>query len=373
MTSPSEPPAPPAHPASTPAGTSADDRPVCVLGLGLIGGSVLRAAAASGRAAWGCNRSPEAVRAATADGYDATDDTSAALRRAAEAGALIVIAVPLPAVDDAAALIAEHAPLCPITDVVSVKEPVTAVLSAHGIAERYVGGHPMTGTAESGWAAGSAGMFDSAVWVVAVDDGADPDVWSDVSQLALDCGSVVVPAESGEHDGAVARVSHLPHMLAEALASAGADSQLSLSLAAGSFRDGTRVAATDPPLVRAMCEGNADAVVTALDETLGALTSARHALAAGEGIEAFVGRGHIARREYESVGRSPITGLAPGDPGWVEQMRDAGRAGGVWRGELEAFGEPDSGERNTRTEDRTGAGETGEGDRGDEERPDEPA
>ena len=83
-----------------------------------------------------------------------------------------------------------------------------------------------------------------------------------------------------------------------------------------------------------MCEGNAESLTGALDEVLTHLTRARDALAGGEAIDAFVGRGHIARREYESTGRSPITGLAPGDPGWVEQMRDAGRAGGVWEGEL---------------------------------------
>lgn len=306
---------------------------MCVLGLGLIGGSLLRAITAAGRRAWGYNRSADAVRAAADDGYDVTDDLAAALRRAAESDALIVIAVPLPALGDVAAAIAEHAPHCPITDVVSVKKPVAETLARHGVAARYVGGHPMTGTAESGWTAGRGDLFDDAVWVVAVDDDADPEVWAQVARLALDCDSVVVPAESGEHDAAVARVSHLPHMLAEALAAAGADSQLALSLAAGSFRDGTRVAGTDPTLVRAMCEGNAPALVTALDETIEQLSRARDALACGDDIDGFVTRGHIARREYDHARSSRIFDLQPGMPGWIEQLRDAGRAGGVWRGE----------------------------------------
>ncbi len=61
-----------------------------------------------------------------------------------------------------------------------------------------------------------------AVWVVSADDGVDPQVWSQVVRLALDCGSFVVPAESVEHDAAAARISHLPHVLAEALALSGA-------------------------------------------------------------------------------------------------------------------------------------------------------
>nr|WP_307810634.1 prephenate dehydrogenase [Tomitella cavernea] len=303
---------------------------VCVLGLGLIGGSLLRAAAAADRTVWGWNRSAEAVREAAEAGYDVSGDLPAVLRRAAAAQALIVIAVPLPAVDGIAAAIALHAPHCPITDVVSVKQPVADALATHGLDAHYVGGHPMAGTAQSGWAAGDGALFDGAVWVVAADDGADPDVWTRVAVLAEDCGSVVVPAGSAEHDAAVARISHLPHVLAEALAVAGAGDQLALSLAAGSFRDGTRVAATDPLLVRAMCEGNADALVAALDETLALLTTARDALAAGDGIADLAGRGHVARREYEHTRRSRIDGLQPGVPGWIEQLRDAGRAGGVW-------------------------------------------
>ena len=99
--------------------------------------------------------------------------------------------------------------------------------------------------------------------------------------LALDCGSVVVPARSDEHDAAAATISHLPHLLAEALAVTAADVPLAFALAAGSFRDGTRVAATAPDLVRAMCEANADpAAAGAGAHAIALLTRARDALAA---------------------------------------------------------------------------------------------
>ena len=309
-----------------------DRPPVCVLGLGLIGGSLLRALSAAGRTAWGYNRSPETVRDAVAGGFDATADLAAALRRAAEHGALIVIAVPTPVVGQVAAAIAEHAPDCAITDVVSVKGPVREAVAAHGLLDRFVGGHPMAGTAESGWAAGDGELFRDAVWVVTVDGHEDADVWMQVATMALDVGAVVVPAESAEHDAAVARISHLPHMLAEALATVGADSQLALSLAAGSFRDGTRVAATAPELVRAMCEGNAGALLGVLDEALELLTAARASLAAGHGLAELTDTGHSARLNYEQARRSEIRDLEPGIPGWRGQLRDSGRAGGVWVG-----------------------------------------
>ncbi|NUS42585.1 MAG: prephenate dehydrogenase/arogenate dehydrogenase family protein, partial [Mycobacteriaceae bacterium] len=140
-----------------------------------------------------------------------------------------------------------------------------------------------------------------------------------------------VPAESAEHDRAVARISHLPHLLAEALALAGAaGGDLALGLAAGSFRDGTRVAGTSPGLVRAMCEANGPALLAALDETLATLATARDALAAGSTAD-LVAAGHAAHDRYRTRARPDITGVTPGAPGWLAALRDGGRRGGVLR------------------------------------------
>ncbi len=282
--------------------------------------------------AWGYNRSGDAIAGAADAGYDTGTDLTAALGRAAETGALIVVAVPMPVVDSILAAIAEHAPNNPVTDVVSVKTEVASAVSRHGLAARYVGGHPMAGTNESGWSAADPDLFRDAVWVVGVDDDADPDVWREVASLALDCGSVVIPVESGEHDRAVARISHLPHLLAETLALVGASgSSLALGLAAGSFRDGTRVASSSPELVRAMCEGNAEALTAALDDALTLLTRARTELATEGSTSTLVNAGHKARVLYESHERFEITGVEPGDDGWRESYRAAGRKGGVVR------------------------------------------
>lgn len=292
---------------------------------------MLRAAVRAGRTAWGYNRSADAIAGAADAGYDTGTDLTAALTRAAESGALIVIAVPMPAVDSILDAIAEHAPTNPITDVVSVKVEVADAVARHGLTARYVGGHPMAGTNRSGWSAADPDLFRDAVWVVTVDDGADPDVWREVASLALDCGSVVVPTVSDEHDRAVARISHLPHLLAEALASVGAVSPLAMGLAAGSFRDGTRVASSSPELVRAMCEGNADALTDALDDALALLTRAREELVTQRSTKTFVTAGHAARTRYEQHERFDIVDVQPGEPGWLEALRSAGRLGGVVR------------------------------------------
>ena len=228
----------------------------------------MRATAKAGREVFGYNRSVEGAQGASADGFDASTELSQTLTRAADTGALIVLAVPMPAVSSMLAHVSELAPNCPLTDVTSVKSAVLDEVAAAGLLQRFVGGHPMTGTAESGWTAGHAGLFTMAPWVVSVDNHVDPLVWSMMTTLALDCGAVVVPAKSDEHDAAAAAISHLPHLFAEALAITAAEVPLAFALAAGSFRDGTRVAASAPDLVRAMCEGNSEQLLPALDRTI---------------------------------------------------------------------------------------------------------
>ncbi|AEF38036.1 MULTISPECIES: prephenate dehydrogenase [Mycolicibacter] len=307
---------------------------MCVLGLGLIGGSVLRAAAAAGREAFGYNRSADGMNAAIADGFDATTELETALTRAAESGALIVLAVPVPALPALLDHIRRLAPDCPLTDVTSVKASVLDAVTAAGLADRFVGGHPMAGTAHSGWPAGHAGLFEGAPWVISVDDHVDPAVFSTVLDLILDCGSIAVPARSEEHDAAAAAISHLPHLLAEALAVTAADVPLAFALAAGSFRDGTRVAGTAPELVRAMCEANWLHLLPALDRVIELLGDARDSLSAADSVAELVNHGHAARTRYDNFPRHEIVTVVVGANDWRRELAAAGRAGGMIRSAL---------------------------------------
>ena len=133
-------------------------RAVCVLGLGLIGGSVLRAATAAGRPAWGATASTADAEAAGADGFTVEATLDDALRRAGEQDALVVIAVPLPAVADVLRSVAATAPSCRLTDVVSVKQPVTSAVRELAPSARYVGGHPMAGAPSGGARAARADL-----------------------------------------------------------------------------------------------------------------------------------------------------------------------------------------------------------------------
>jgi prephenate dehydrogenase len=307
------------------------ERAVCVVGTGLIGGSLIRAAEKAGRSVWGASASEPTAAQARADGFDVTVDTDAALRRAAEADALVVLAVPLPALAAVLRRVDAVAPTCRLTDAVSVKVAAADAVARYAHRARYVGGHPMAGTAESGWTAGDAHLFAGAPWVVASDDGVDLAVWRDVAELAWACGARVVPAGVDEHDLAVARVSHLPHLLAEVLAAVGAGDpgdDLPLALSASSFADGTRVAATRPELVLAMCEGNRRALLAAVDDALGRLGVMRGSLASTGGLAATVKAGHAARMRWAST-REPLEHRVDLATTSMAELRELGRRGEV--------------------------------------------
>jgi prephenate dehydrogenase len=149
-----------------------------------------------------------------------------------------------------------------------------------------------------------------------------------VAEVALAVGAEVVPVTAVEHDDAVAAISHVPHLLAAALAAAAATSPLALALAAGSFRDGTRVIGSDPAFVTAMVEGNAVPTAEALarvqaqlDRPWPELIAAGHAVATRRPAMRTV-RVPLERAALLAVGRAggAITRrLAAFVEGWVPE------------------------------------------------------
>jgi prephenate dehydrogenase len=284
--------------------------PVGVVGLGQIGGSLAAALAAGGRPVAGWDVDPAAREAAAARGVQITRELSG----------VVVLAVPLPALATALDGLTVDADAT-VTDVGSVKVPVLEVLG-DAFGARFVGGHPMAGTERSGHEATDPGLFAGARWAVCIDPGTDLHRWLRVAEVALAVGADVVPVNSVEHDDAVAAVSHVPHLLAAALAAAaGQAGPLALALAAGSFRDGTRVAGSDPAFVTAMVEGNAG-------PTAAALARVQQQLA--RPWPELVADGHAVRAR--TTGRRPVR--VPLDR---TALLALGRHGGAVTGRLAAF------------------------------------
>jgi prephenate dehydrogenase len=247
--------------------------------------------------------------------------------------ALVVLATPLAALEGVLAEVAQSAPTCRLTDVVSVKKQVARVVSQCSPASRYVGSHPIVTAAGFGWNAGSLQLFNGVVWVVETDDEVDLSVWADVAALAFSCGAVVVPATAEEHDSAVARVSELPYLLATVLTTIAVNGgKLLCSLAAGSFSDGSLgLRSSDRlELMLAECEANRDALLVSVDDALGRLGAARRALASTGGLDATIQAGHSARGLYETArdNQRRTTISLRGEPKEViAELRQLGRAG----------------------------------------------
>ena len=140
------------------------------------------------------------------------------------------------------------------TSAASRRRPLAAVAARVGAAElsRYVGSHPMAGSERSGPLAASAALFDGRPWAITPHPGADPRAVGLVESLVLECGASPRRMEPAEHDRAVARISHLPHLAAVLVAGRLAHApEEHLALSGQGVRDVTRVAASDPGAVAA--------------------------------------------------------------------------------------------------------------------------
>ena len=237
---------------------------VCVVGLGLLGGSVALAAKVRGAASHvvGSTRQTDAAERALASG---AVDAMAELADAARDAELVVLATPVYAMktvlEGLRPGLSEGAI---VTDVGSVKGPLTEVLPGilpAGV--RYVGSHPMAGSHERGMTSARADLFEGAACIVTAPAG---DVAGErVARFWRALGSRVVVRDAEQHDTEVAWTSHLPHLLAFAFGHALENAPEGAREVAGSgFRDFTRIARSDAELWADILTANRKAIAAPL-------------------------------------------------------------------------------------------------------------
>lgn len=306
---------------------------VAVLGLGLIGGSLVRRLAAAGVTVTAYDSDPAtrgvARTTAAVGGRSGRWSVASSVADAVAGAEAVVLAVPLPALGSALDAVAATGFEGVLTDVTSVKAPVAGLAAQRCPGARWVGGHPMAGTERSGFTASDPALFDGCAWVLALDADTPLTDWLSLAALYTGIGARAVPARAAEHDAAVARISHLPHLVAAALAEGAAEGPagaLATALAAGSFRDGTRVAATRPALTAAMCGANADALRTELDALAARLAEFRGLLDAPDPAAALAPALTVAHDVR--TGWPPLAGNPERMPAEVGPLLDLGRAGG---------------------------------------------
>ncbi|WP_125776747.1 prephenate dehydrogenase [Antribacter gilvus] len=294
---------------------------VGVVGLGLIGGSLARALSGRGVAVVATDVSGVARSAARHAGLDVADDVAALVARRP---AILVLAAPLRAMRSVAgdvaraveAQIEASAGWDPtVMDVGSVKGPVREAVTDAGLGGRFVGAHPMAGTERSGFTASDDRLLVGARWAVTVDDATDLRRLEQVLRLLTGplAGTVAVLTDD-LHDEATALISHVPHVLATQLLNAVAGSDvrdLALGLSAGSFRDGTRVAFSDPRRTQAMVTENAAWVTPVLRLAVRDLEALADALDANAPTHEFFDRAAAVRETRQAavpVARVPAPG-----------------------------------------------------------------
>lgn len=262
---------------------------LCIIGVGLIGGSLARALRAGGhvREVSGYGRSIANLQLAVELGV--IDRVEVSLADAARLADVIVLAVP---VGGMAEILKQLSPLLTdqtvITDVGSVKGVVItaarAALGAHF--PHFVPGHPIAGMEQSGVAASVSDLFRHRRVILTPESDTDPTALALVRAMWDVAGAESIELIAEDHDRILAVSSHLPQMLATCLMDMVVrhdDHRAVLDCAAGGFRDVTRIAASDPVMWRDICLTNRDAMVAALRQYHGDLRTMIAAVEKGDG------------------------------------------------------------------------------------------
>jgi prephenate dehydrogenase len=288
---------------------------VAVIGTGLIGASLGLALRPLPQVAGIVGWDRDAEQLATAVERGAVTAAAGDLTEAVAGADVVFLAVPASAVAAVAGEVGPHLrDGAVLTDVASVKGRVVEALQAAvrpGV--HVVGGHPMAGSHEAGAAHASAELFVGATYLLTPTTHTDPEAYRRLHGLVAGLGARVLAVSPDRHDLLVAVVSHLPQLAATTLMNLAAERARDehaglLLLAAGGFRDATRVAASNPDLWLDICAENRDAIVAVLDdyrERIGALRSVL-ALSDEAGLRRALADARAARRALP--GKETATG-----------------------------------------------------------------
>lgn len=281
---------------------------VAVLGVGLIGGSIgLAARARAGAEVCGYDSDPDALRQALELG--AIDRAAPDVATAVEGAQVVFAATPVGALAETVSQALAHAgDDCAVSDVGSTK----LALETARRDPRFFGGHPIAGAETTGVAHARENLFDGASWYLnAEPTAADPRLLRRLRGLIEDLGAEPREMPATAHDRLMASVSHLPHVLANALAAqalAACEREDSEPLAGPSLRDAIRVAGANSAIWTDIYIANGPALLAAIDELAGRLQQARAIVARGD-AETLAAWNESARAARDSLLRGE-----PADP-----------------------------------------------------------
>ncbi|MFU9961712.1 prephenate dehydrogenase [Gardnerella vaginalis] len=314
---------------------------VGIVGLGLIGGSIAKRLAVTGSCkVYAYNRHQTMYKEARVLGITCVESVAELARMQPNVLILCNSLAAMPEVlgEISRGINKQHTTL---TDVGSVKGLVREQVKAAGLGDCYIGAHPMAGSEFTGWQASSAELLDGALWAISVDESSD--FWRFLAVLRVIvslCGNRALVLNDSIHDASAALISHMPHVVSTALANVLCGSEnrnVALQMSAGSWRDMTRVALTDPDRTRAMVAENRRNVADLLGSVIEELSFAKKMLERSDGDSAVASdeRAFFAKadswREYKYKERAVACDKSAGD---LRELRFALDCAGDWQSQL---------------------------------------
>ncbi len=310
--------------------TSTSPERVAIVGTGLIGTSIAMAAARVGSTVSGWDADPRTLSLATGltgiRGARSIDD-------AVTGADIVVVCSPVPSIPELVTHALAAAPTAIVTDAGSIKGPVVRDVAdlAGADAARFIGGHPMGGSERSGPEHASASLVDGIVWVLTPDERAEAEAVASLEAWIERIGGRPMRMSAARHDRLVAFVSHLPQIASTALmglaATEEADEPDILLLAAGGFRDLTRLASSNPALWSQILLSNRDAIAEAIDLYSARLADLRAMVVEGRGSDveetfddAKRARLRLAAKPQVRAGVAVLQVQAPDRPGALAEL-----------------------------------------------------
>lgn len=177
-------------------------------------------------------------------------------------------------------------PSCIITDVGSTKTQIHETVTALGLEHNFIGGHPMTGSEKTGLLNSNAQLLENAYYIITPTAQSDEQDIEDFKAFVSSLGSIALVLGYEEHDHATAAISHLPHMIAYSLVNLieniDSENETMKKIAAGGFRDVTRIAASSPEMWESICRSNRTQLLSLMDQYEKAFSRLRHLVDAGD-------------------------------------------------------------------------------------------
>lgn len=305
--------------------------PVRIVGAGLLGASIGLALRARGLDVQLEDLNPDNLRTASGlgAGVPVTGDEPEPQ--------LVVVAVPPDHLGDVIVAALEAHPAAVVTDVGSVKSGPLATVAGHVAADRYCGSHPMAGTQHSGPLTATPTLFEGRPWAITPHTSTSRAARGLVEELVALTGAMPLAFDPDDHDRAVARTSHVPHLMSALVAGRLAEApEGHLSLSGPGVRDVTRVAGTDPGMWLQIVPANAPAILELLGQIRSDLDLLEAAIRSDdrEALEGVLANGVAGTRAIPGKHGGPVRPMAsvfvhvPDHPGELARLFvDVGEAG----------------------------------------------